>query len=172
MNQAKRHTKPSVWVIVGIFASLGITLGSAGPWGSFEISTWDNYHRIATMSAGAVAAVVLMSLVAKPRFGQPWIAVGMGAVAWAVAIVTVVYVEATWEPRDEPRDPTWCEPPRFGWGLSLTTISSIVLIMTSTIVLVRSRRLRWLVAICGPVAVSIHIAGFILLSASAECGIQ
>lgn len=96
----------------------------------------------------------------------------MGTVAWAVAIVTIVYVEATWEPLDDPRDPTWCEPPRFGWGLWLTTISSIVLIMTSTMVLVRSRRLRWLAAACGLVAISIHTAVFVLLSASAECGIQ
>lgn len=61
MNQAKRHTKPSVCVIAGTFASLGVALGSAGPWGSFEINTWDmDYHRMATMLAGAVAAVVLM----------------------------------------------------------------------------------------------------------------
>ncbi len=113
MNRAKRQTNPPVCVIVATFASLGIVLGSAGPWGSFEINTWDmDYHRVATMVAGAVAAIVLMSLlVANPRFGQPWIAIGLGALAWAVATVTIVYVEASWKPLDDQRNPTGASRP-------------------------------------------------------------
>lgn len=166
--------RPYALVVVGILASVGVVLGSGGPWGSFESTAWDmDYHRMAAMLAGVVAAVSLMSvLVTRTRVAQLWIAIGMGVVAWAVAIVTVVYVESTWELSDDRRDPTWCSPPGFDWGLWLTTISSIVLIVASSMVLVGSRKLRWLAAVCGLVSVAINVAAFLLVSVSVDCGIQ
>lgn len=161
-------------MVVGILASVGVVLGSGGPWGSFESTVWDmDYHRMAVMLAGVVAAVSLMSvLVMKARVAQLGIAVAMGVIAWAVVIGTVVFVEATWELSDDRRDPTWCSPPGFDWGLWLCTISSIVLIVTSSMALVESRKLRWLAAMCGLVLVAINIAAFLLLAVSPDCGIQ
>jgi hypothetical protein len=134
-------------LIAAIVASLGVVIGSLGPWMTFLVFSRSNVDGdgMFTLVLGIVAAAALFALfnVGRLRPDSGWMVplacagVVAGVICVAIAVIDVFGVVNR---KTELFGQT--VGPQVGWGLWLVLIGSLVLIATSLIVAVQIPKLR------------------------------
>ncbi|PTR24246.1 hypothetical protein C8K36_108262 [Rhodococcus sp. OK519] len=127
-------------LIGALAASVGVIIGSIGPWVTFlglSVGGTEG-DGVITLILGVLAAAALGALLtrtAPPRFGLPWAGTAVGAICLLVAI----YDMANLSTEDEEFFGKMIGPD-IGWGLWLLLLSSIALCATATIAAIQMRR--------------------------------
>ncbi|WP_418345935.1 DUF2510 domain-containing protein [Rhodococcus pyridinivorans] len=127
-------------LIAAIAASVGIVIGSIGPWATFMAVSKNGIDGdgAVTLVLGIVSAIALFSILArggKSRIGDRWLGVAIGVVCLVTSIVDIVDVSSM---TTEVFDRT--VGVQIGWGLWLTALSSAVLCLTGLTVAKQTRR--------------------------------
>ncbi|WP_161996016.1 hypothetical protein [Rhodococcus sp. YH1] len=127
-------------VLVSLVASVGVMIGSVGPWVSFlALST----HGIegdgaVTLVLGALAAATLVSVVrggGTAGFGRRWASPLIGALCLIIAVLDLSEVASVGIEFFGPRLGV-----QIGWGLWLMTLSSLVLLVAGVSAAKKTRR--------------------------------
>lgn len=127
-------------MLVSLVASVGVMIGSVGPWASFlTLST----HGIegdgaVTLVLGALAASALISIVRGGRatgFGRRWASPVIGALCLIIAVLDLSEVASFGTEFFGYRLGL-----QIGWGLWLMTISSLVLLVAGVSAATKTRK--------------------------------
>ncbi|MFV9431595.1 MULTISPECIES: DUF2510 domain-containing protein [Rhodococcus] len=127
-------------LIAAIAASVGIIIGSIGPWASFMAFSKNGIDGDGgiTLALGIVAAIALFSILArggKSRIGDRWLGVIAGVICLVISLVDIMDVSSM---STEVFDRT--VGVQIGWGLWLTALSSAALCLTGLTVARQTRR--------------------------------
>ena len=137
---AEPYYRPSL--IAAIAASVGVMVGSVGPWATAMIFTVNGLDAgnwgVMGLTVGAVSCVALLTVLFWPRtpFSPRWAV----SVAWAVAVAGVACVSSALPMliriMTSPKGKFFGVPigPGVGWGLWLLAFSSAVMCIAVTIV--------------------------------------
>jgi hypothetical protein len=127
-------------LIASLVASVGIIIGSIGPWANFMALSKNGVDGdgMITLVLGVISAVALFTLFSRgPKGGFiiRWIGPVVGVVCLVIAIVDIMNLSSnTTELFGETIGV------QIGWGLWLMAISSAVLCLTSTTVAKQLRK--------------------------------
>ncbi|USI92898.1 DUF2510 domain-containing protein [Rhodococcus pyridinivorans] len=127
-------------LIAALVASVGIVIGSIGPWATFMAFSKNGLDGdgALTLVLGILSAIALFSILARggiSRFGDRWIGVFTGVICVVVSIVDIMNLTSV---TTEVFDRTIGA--QVGWGLWLTGLSSAVLCVTGLTVAKQTRR--------------------------------
>lgn len=125
--------KPAYWpkLIVSLVASIGICIGSLGPWMTFLAISRAGVDGdgVITLILGAISSVGLFTLISRngrPKYGDRWAGPVVGALCLIVSIPSAVEVaDRTTEIMGETVGPS------IGWGLWLVIVAAGVLCLAS-----------------------------------------
>ncbi len=127
-------------LIGALAASVGIVIGSIGPWVSFMAMSKNGISGdgAVTLVLGIVSMIAMFSILSRggiSRIGDRWIGVGAGVICLVISIPNIMNVtSATTEVFDRTIGA------QVGWGLWLTALSSAVLCLTGLTVAKQTRR--------------------------------
>lgn len=127
-------------LIGALAASVGIVIGSIGPWASFmAISkngiSGDGVFTLILGLASMIAMFLILSRGGISRIGDRWIGVGACVICLVISIPNIMNVSSvTTEVFDRTIEA------QVGWGLWLTALSSAVLCLTGQTVAKQTRR--------------------------------
>lgn len=126
-------------LIASLAASVGIMLGSIGPWASFMAFTKNGLEGdgMITLILGVLSAVAMFTLFSRGSAGGTvvrWVAPAASVISLGIAIYDIMDVSShTAEFFGETIGV------QIGWGLWLVVISSAILFLTSTTVAKKPR---------------------------------
>lgn len=126
-------------LIASLAASVGIILGSIGPWASFMAFTKNGLEGdgIITLILGALSTVALFTLFSRGPVGGNvirWVAPAVSVICLGIALYDIMNVSShTAEFFGETIGI------QIGWGLWLVAIASAILLLTSTTVAKKPR---------------------------------
>ncbi|RYF56952.1 MAG: hypothetical protein EOO27_16945 [Comamonadaceae bacterium] len=128
------------YLIAAVASSLGIIIGSIGPWATFFAfsSSGTEGDGVVTLILGTIAAIALFTLMGmggRARFGLQWVAPVVGLLSLIVAVADIINVTST---SGELFGET--VGAQIGWGLWLVAASSVALCIMSIVVAVLARK--------------------------------
>lgn len=126
-------------LIASLAASVGIILGSIGPWASFMAFTKNGLEGdgIITLILGALSTVALFTLFSRGPVGGNvirWVAPAVSVICLGIALYDIMNVSS--HTADFFGETIGIQ---IGWGLWLVAISSVILFLTSTTVAKKPR---------------------------------
>ncbi|WP_083584003.1 DUF2510 domain-containing protein [Rhodococcus zopfii] len=127
-------------LIAALVASVGIVIGSIGPWVTFMAFSKNGLDGdgAVTLALGIISAIALFSILGRggvSRIGDRWIGVVAGVICVVISIVDIIHVTSI---TTEMFNRT--VGAQVGWGLWLTGLSSAVLCVTGLTVAKQTHR--------------------------------
>lgn len=138
-DPAPRDFKYSLTIIVALVASIGLIVGSIGPWATFMAFTKNGIEGdgAITLIAGALAAMALFKMLTsqgRASFVIRWASAVAGAISIVIALVSLADVASL---SSEFLGRTIGA--QVGWGLWLVLLSAVVLCFNATTVAKQSK---------------------------------
>lgn len=127
-------------LIAALVASVGIVIGSIGPWATFMALSRNGLSGdgVFTLILGIASTIAMFTILSRggiSRIGDRWIGVGAGVICLVISLVDIMNISAQ---TTELFDRTIGA--QVGWGLWLTGLCSAVLCLTGLTVAKQTRR--------------------------------